>query len=195
MAARRSSGKVTTNHEEIRRWVESKGGCPARVKGTGRGNDPGILRIDYPGFSGVESLERMAWDKWFDAFDKNNLAMIYQPTSRSSKLVARETAQAKTGTRATPRRATGAKRATAKRPAAKRGAKKTAARGTATATTSRGTAKRSTRTTTATRPASPAKRPATRAKRPARGATSTKRGATKRTTAKRSTTKRGRAAR
>ena len=184
MAARRSSGKVTTNHEEIRRWVESKGGCPARVKGTGRGNDPGILRIDYPGFSGVETLERVPWDKWFDAFDKNNLAMVYQPTSRFSKLVSRETAAAKTGTRATPRRAAGAKRATGKRVAAKRPAKKTTGRRTTTATTGRGTAKRATA----------AKRPATRAKRPAGRATTTKRtGAAKRaTTTKRSTTtKRG----
>ena len=193
MAARRSSGKVTTNHEEIRRWVESKGGCPARVKGTGRGNDPGILRIDYPGFSGVESLERMPWDKWFDAFDKNNLAMVYQPTSRFSKLVSRESAQAKTGTRATPRRATGAKRATAKRGTAKRGAKKTTGRRATTATTGRATTKRA---TTAKRPASTAKRPATRAKRPATRATTPKRGATKRTTTKRSSTaKRGRATR
>jgi len=192
MAARRSSGKVTTNHEEIRRWVESKGGCPARVKGTGRGNDPGILRIDYPGFSGVETLERMAWDKWFDAFDKNNLAMVYQQTSRFSKLVSRESAQAKAGTRATPRRATGAKRATAKRGTAKRGAKKTTERRATTATAGRGTTKRA---TTAKRPASTAKRPATRAKRPATRATTTKRGTTKRTTAKRGTTKRGRASR
>ena len=190
MAARRSSGKVTTNHEEIRRWVESKGGCPARVKGTGRGNDPGILRIDYPGFSGVESLERVPWDKWFDAFDKNNLAMVFQPTSRFSKLVSRETAQAKTGTRATTRRATGAKRATAKRGTAKRTtakrgtakrAKKTTGRRAGAATPSRGTAKRA---TTAKRPAR-TKRPATRA-----GA-ATKRSTVKRGAAKRGTAKRG----
>ncbi len=187
MAARRS-GKVTTNHEEIRRWVESKGGCPARVKGTGRGNDPGILRIDYPGFSGVETLERMAWDKWFDAFDKNNLAMVYQPTSRFSKLVSRETAQARTGTRATPRRAAGAKRATAKRPAAKRGAKKTTGRRAGAATTGRGTTAK--RATTAKRGA--ARGTARGAARPTARTTTKKRGATKRATAKRSTTtKRG----
>lgn len=171
MAARRSSGTVTTNHDEIRRWVESNGGCPARVKGTGRGKDPGVLRIDYPGFSGVESLEQMPWDKWFDAFDKSDLAMVYQPTSRSSKLVSRTTARAKTSTRATPRRATGAKRATAKRPSAKRGARKKAAtkRGATSATASRVATKRTT-----------AKRPATRTKRPATRATTTKRGGTKR---------------
>lgn len=187
MAARRSTGKVTTDHEEIRRWVEAKGACPARVKGTGRGSDPGILRIDFPGFSGVETLERIAWDRWFDAFDRNKLALVYQPNTRFSKLVSRETVEGKAGTRATPRRAAGAKRATPKRPSAKGGAKKTAVRRTS-ATTGRGTAKRGT-----------AKRSATQAKRPAARSTSTssKRGAGKRTTTKRSTKSKstGRAAR
>ena len=35
---------TTTDHEEIRKWVESRGGCPARVKRTGSDGDPGILR-------------------------------------------------------------------------------------------------------------------------------------------------------
>ncbi|HYI10907.1 MAG TPA: hypothetical protein VEK57_17760 [Thermoanaerobaculia bacterium] len=57
----------------------------------GRGDDPGVLRIDYPGFSGQESLERIGWDEWFDKFDASNLAFLYQDkkNSRFSKLVAR----------------------------------------------------------------------------------------------------------
>ena len=156
---------MTTNHDEIRRWVESKGGCPARVKSTGRGKDPGILRIDYPGFSGVETLERMSWDDWFKAFDKNNLAVLYQPSTRFSKLVTRETAAGKKSTRATPRRATGAKRATAKRTTAKRGATKKAA----------------TRKTTARRGATAGRAPAKRTSTAKRG-TATKRGTAKRPT-------------
>jgi len=27
--------KITTDHDEIRRWVEARGGKPATVKGTG----------------------------------------------------------------------------------------------------------------------------------------------------------------
>ncbi len=167
MARTTSQTRTTTNRAEIRRWVESKGGCPAHVKGTGRGKDPGVLRVDFPGYSGVETLERLSWDDWFKAFDKNGLAFIYQPSTRFSKLVARATAVMAGNRRATPRRATGAKRATtAKRSAAKRTTKKPSTRSTAqrrTATTSRGTVKRS---------------------------TTVKRGATKRPTKRTSTTKR-----
>src|SRR4051794_13845694 len=91
--------ETTTDHDTIRKWVEERGGCPARVKRTGRGGDPGILRIDFPGYSGQTSLERIAWPEFFDAFDKNGLALIYQTRtrggqqSRFNKLVSRETAR------------------------------------------------------------------------------------------------------
>jgi len=82
---------ATTDHETIRRWVEAHGGCPAHVKGSGTGDDPGILRIDYPGYSGGASLEKISWDSFFDAFDANRLAFLYTDDKRSrfSKLVRR----------------------------------------------------------------------------------------------------------
>jgi hypothetical protein len=89
-----ASRRTTTDHEEIRAWVEARGGRPARVKGTGGKGDPGLLRIDYPGFSGEETLEPISWDEFFDAFEKHRLAFVYQPNkeSRFSKLVRREDA-------------------------------------------------------------------------------------------------------
>ena len=77
--------KTTTDHDEIRRWVEERGGCPARVKDTGGGDDPGILRIDYTGFSGQESLEKISWDEFFEWFDKNGLAFVYQDEKASGE--------------------------------------------------------------------------------------------------------------
>jgi len=77
--------KATTDHETIRKWVEERGGCPARVKGTGRDGDPGILRIDFPGFSGKQSLEGIAWDEFFAWFDNNGLAFIYQDRTRGGQ--------------------------------------------------------------------------------------------------------------
>jgi hypothetical protein len=68
----------TTDHDEIRRWAEARGGTPARVKGTGDGDDPGILRIDFPGGAGEESLEHISWDQWFEKFDEQDLAAILQ---------------------------------------------------------------------------------------------------------------------
>jgi hypothetical protein len=87
--------KTTTDHDEIRRWVEERGGRPAAVKDTGNGDDPGILRIDYPGRGDDESLEPISWDTFFEHFEKNNLAFVYQEEtkdgseSRFSKLVNR----------------------------------------------------------------------------------------------------------
>ncbi len=97
---------TTTDHDEIRRWVEERGGCPARVKRTGTAEDPGILRIDFPGFSGRQSLESIAWDQFFEWFDKNQLAFIYQDRtsagkqSRFNKLVSRDNAKLPRGRQA-----------------------------------------------------------------------------------------------
>ena len=73
-----SQGTVTTDHDEIRRWAEARDGTPASVKGTGGGDDPGILRIDFPGGAGEESLEHIGWDEWFEKFDEQRLAAILQ---------------------------------------------------------------------------------------------------------------------
>lgn len=89
--------RATTDHEKIRRWVEQRGGTPSRVKGTGRRGDIGMLRIDFPGWSGERSLEPVDWDTWLKAFDDNELALIYEERtvngqpSRFNKLVARDT--------------------------------------------------------------------------------------------------------
>ena len=98
MATESSESKVTTNHDEIRRWVEERGGHPARVKDTESKKSPGLLRIDYPGYSGGDSLEAISWDEFFTGFDENNLAFLYQEKtkegkqSRFSKLVDRSSA-------------------------------------------------------------------------------------------------------
>lgn len=153
MAASTSSrSRVTTDHDEIRRWVEARGGRPARVRGTGRrANDPGLLRIDYPGFSGERSLEPISWDRFFKAFDDNKLAFVYQDgRSRFSKLVARDTVQQRSIGRksATSKRRSGAKRTTPKRGStARRGAvakRKVSSRG-ARGSTSRGVSTRKSR--------------------------------------------------
>ncbi len=89
----------TTEHDKIRQWVEQRGGKPARVKGTGDAagdDDVGMLRIDLPGYSGSESLEAITWDEFFEKFEENRLAFLYQEKTsdgeRSSfnKLVRRE---------------------------------------------------------------------------------------------------------
>lgn len=78
--------RITTNHDEIMQWAEERNGKPVRVKGTGRGEDPGILRIDFPGYSGGESLQPISWDEFFEKFEEKNLALVYQETTSEGKL-------------------------------------------------------------------------------------------------------------
>ncbi|HPL64224.1 MAG TPA: hypothetical protein PK587_10705 [Syntrophales bacterium] len=91
-----SGSKVTTDHQEIRRWVEKRGGKPARVKGTGRGKDPGLLRIDFPGYGEDQDLEEIPWEEFFSKFDENSLGFLHEEKtgegkiSRFNKFVSRE---------------------------------------------------------------------------------------------------------
>lgn len=103
-----ATAKPTTDHDEIRKWVEARKGRPARVKATGRGKDPGILRIDFPGFSGEDTLEEIEWDEFFEWFDRNNLALILSDArgNRFNKLVARTSAK-----RASAKKTSSAKKA------------------------------------------------------------------------------------
>src|SRR5436190_16178007 len=96
-----ADAKQTTDHELIRKWAEERGGKPAAVKGTGSGNDPGILRIDFPGYTGEESLQQITWEQFFEKFEKERLAFLYQEetgegnVSRFSKLINNEKAEKK----------------------------------------------------------------------------------------------------
>jgi hypothetical protein len=79
-----SKTNTTTDHDEIRRWVEEHDGQPATVRGTGNG-DPGVLRIDFPGGAGEDQLEPISWDEWFQKFDDSDLAFLYQEEKASGE--------------------------------------------------------------------------------------------------------------
>lgn len=89
------TSKTTTNHETIRDWAESRGAQPACVKGTGSEDDTGMIRLDFPGYSGGDSLQQISWDDWFEKFDESQLALVYQDEtaggekSNFNKLVSR----------------------------------------------------------------------------------------------------------
>ena len=91
-----SESKTTTDHDEIRRWVEEHDGSPASVRGTENGNGAGVLRIDFPGGAGEDQLEHISWDDWFEKFDDEELAFLYQEQKASGedstffKLVSRD---------------------------------------------------------------------------------------------------------
>ena len=80
-----SETHTTTDHDEIRNWVEQHDGKPASVKGTESGDEAGVLRIDFPGGAGEDSLEHVSWDEWFEKFDDNDLAFLYQAHKASGE--------------------------------------------------------------------------------------------------------------
>lgn len=80
-----SDSKTTTNHEEIKKWVEERKGKPSKVKGTGDKNDIGLLRIDFPGYTGSDTLEEISWDEFFEKFDKESLSFLYQDETKDGK--------------------------------------------------------------------------------------------------------------
>src|SRR6185312_5974195 len=73
-----SQSTTTTDHDEIREWVEQHDGNPACVRGTGSDHDIGILRIDFPGGAGEDELKHVSWDQWFEKFDASGVAFLYQ---------------------------------------------------------------------------------------------------------------------
>lgn len=123
-----ATAKATTDHDEIRRWVEARGGHPARVAATGSRKDPGILRIDFPGFSGEDSLEEIEWEEFFDWFDRNNLAALLSTArgNRFNKLVDRATAGASSGKKraSSKKKAAGSKKSASKKSSAKKSSAK-----------------------------------------------------------------------
>jgi hypothetical protein len=95
-----AEANVTTDHDTIRRWAEERGAHPATVKATKRKGEAGILRLDFEPDE-EEALEEISWDEFFDKFDEEKLAFLYQDEtddgdlSRFHKFINRSTAQAK----------------------------------------------------------------------------------------------------
>jgi len=92
-----AQANVTTDHDKIRKWAESRGGQPATVKDTGDDEEAGILRLDFdPPYAG---LEKISWDEFFEKFDDADLAFLYQEktasgkTSRLHKFIDRDSAE------------------------------------------------------------------------------------------------------
>ena len=85
MARTRAAARPLTDHDEIRRWAEERNASPACVKGTGGGHDVGMIRLDFPGYGGEESLQEIGWDDWFDKFEERNLALLVQDETAQGK--------------------------------------------------------------------------------------------------------------
>ena len=79
--------KTTTDHEEIRRWAESRDAKPAEVASTHNDNEPGILRFQFPRSRNRNdaNLREIGWDEFFQKFDESNLSLLYQEKTSTGK--------------------------------------------------------------------------------------------------------------
>ncbi len=75
-----ASARQTRDHDEIRKWVEARGGHPAQVEGTS-----GMLRIDFG--KPEDRLERIDWDRFFEIFDRSDIEFLYDPDGHMNKFV------------------------------------------------------------------------------------------------------------
>jgi hypothetical protein len=85
--------KRTTDHDEIRAWVEAHGGQPAALR-TADG-DVGVVRLNFrPG--STPPLHPLTWEEFFETFEERKLAFIYADDvpkgqeDRVTKLVTRK---------------------------------------------------------------------------------------------------------
>ncbi len=81
-----STSNQTHDHHVIQEWVEERKGVPARVKGTGKDEDDGVLRIHFPEFSNNSNLEEMEWDDFFADFEANKLDFLYQDKKANGEI-------------------------------------------------------------------------------------------------------------
>ena len=94
-----ATSHTLTDHEDIRAWAEARRAKPACVRGTGGKGDTGMIRLDFPGYSGGDSLDPISWDEWFAQFDENGLALLVQDetaageTSNFNKLIRRDSSE------------------------------------------------------------------------------------------------------
>ncbi len=72
--------RMTIDHELVRAWAENREGYPGRAKGVG---EEGTLKI---GFKEKESgLEKVTWEEFFEIFDENDLAFVYESGANDDK--------------------------------------------------------------------------------------------------------------
>jgi glutathione synthase/RimK-type ligase-like ATP-grasp enzyme len=95
--------KIATDHDEIRKWAEARGGQPAVVRATHGKDGTGIIRLAFPDAPNArdDALDEISWEEFFEKFDEAELALVYQEEaaggdkSNFNKLIGRETAEAR----------------------------------------------------------------------------------------------------
>ena len=82
----RFEGKVTTDRDLIRSWVEARAGWPAVVKKYRDSELVEDLRFGFPGCEIGEPLEAIPWDQFFERFDRQQLVFLYKEKTQPGDL-------------------------------------------------------------------------------------------------------------
>lgn len=69
--------KYTIDNDEIRAWIEERGGVPAVLKGVSEEGEesPDMLHISFD--PNDPNMEEMDWEEFFERFENENLALVY----------------------------------------------------------------------------------------------------------------------
>jgi hypothetical protein len=71
--------RLTTNHDEIRHWVEDNAGIPAVSKFNSPSTPKGLY-IDFLSNGKNKELKPISWDEFFSRMDNEHLALEYEDT-------------------------------------------------------------------------------------------------------------------
>lgn len=74
-----SEARKITDHAEIRRWAEARGGVPSIVQETHGEDGGGVLRFDFG--EREPRLEPVEWDEFFEVFETRKLALLAQDSA------------------------------------------------------------------------------------------------------------------
>ena len=116
MARTSALARSLTALEESRQSVDEPGTTPAREQKPGSVTRAGLIRFDFPGNIGEQSLEAIGWEEWFEKFKERNLSPLAQgETATSQKRTSSPTSA--TGRKATKKASTGSNAQARREPA------------------------------------------------------------------------------
>jgi hypothetical protein len=73
-----TASKITTDHNEILRWAQTRTASPAAAISAKAKSDGRIIHLEF-GADGKASLGKpITWEDWFAKFDASKLAFLYQ---------------------------------------------------------------------------------------------------------------------
>ena len=69
---------TTTDHAEIKKWVESHNGRPIRVAMSDTAKELDTIKFRFPNeeYDNEQTYQEISWDEWFSIFEHYNLQMV-----------------------------------------------------------------------------------------------------------------------